>query len=304
MPVLPLFSDIDQRSWYAPYIETGFRMGVVKGYPDGTFKPADQVTVEEAIALMLRVYKQDNPSATYQTSQYIKNQPNQWYSAPVSIAIQKNIIMHDLILQPGMPVTRGQLFDMLYRLREAQMKNIASFPESRAQTVVTNQVTPRARSLPTSAYGQYASQKSFAITMPSLGIMDLTITHPSDPFTSKGILSVLDVGVGHLFSYPGEGGKIMVYGHSSGYPWDISEYTKIFRKINELQIGDRAYVTYNGKIYVYEVTQHATVAVDDSTSFQPDKDGEELILYTCWPPDTVDQRYLVFLKPVESVAAR
>lgn len=96
----------------------------------------------------------------------------------------------------------------------------------------------------------------------------------------------------------------MVYGHSSGYPWDISEYTKIFRKINELQIGDRAYVTYNGKIYVYEVTQHATVAVDDSTSFQPDKDGEELILYTCWPPDTVDQRYLVFLKPVESVAAR
>jgi sortase A len=96
----------------------------------------------------------------------------------------------------------------------------------------------------------------------------------------------------------------MLYGHSSGYPWDISEFTKIFRKINELTVGDRAYVTYNGKVFVYEVTKHETVNVDDATPFQPNADGEELILYTCWPPDTVDQRYLVHLKPVDIVASR
>lgn len=305
MPSLPLFNDINQQSWYAPYVETGFRMGVVKGYTDGTFRPADNVTAEEAIALMLRVYKKENPAAPYQTSQYIKNQPNQWYSSDISIAIQKNMIMHDLILQPGFPVTRGQLFDMLYRLRETHIKNIAAFPESSVRAIVAGgAVTPRARSLPPSSFEQYASQKNFAITLPTLGIMDLSIVHPDDPFTSKGILAVLDKGVGHLFSYPGEGGKIMVYGHSSGYPWDISEYTKIFRKINELNAGDRAYVTYNGKMYVYEVTKHATINVQDSSPFQPDKDGEELILYTCWPPDTVDERYLVFLKPVESVAVK
>mgnify|MGYP003527847521 FL=1 len=132
--------------------------------------------------------------------------------------------------------------------------------------------------------------------MPSLGIKDLTITHPSDPTTSKGLLSVLQNGVGHLFSYPGKGGKILVYGHSSSYPWDVSSYTKIFRQINKLQAGDKISVTYNGTVYNYEVTHKREVAVNDMSAYSGS--GEELILYTCWPPDTIDKRYLVHAKPI------
>lgn len=140
------------------------------------------------------------------------------------------------------------------------------------------------------------SAKSFSISMPSLGIKDLTITHPSDPTTSKGLLSVLQNGVGHLFSYPGKGGKILVYGHSSSYPWDVSSYTKIFRQINKLQAGDKISVTYNGTVYNYEVTHKREVAVNDMSAYSGS--GEELILYTCWPPDTIDKRYLVHAKPI------
>jgi len=138
--------------------------------------------------------------------------------------------------------------------------------------------------------------KSFSISMPSLGVKDLTITHPSDPTTSKGLLSVLQNGVGHLFSYPGKGGKILVYGHSSSYPWDVSSYTKIFRQINKLQAGDKISVTYNGTVYNYEVTFKEEVAVNDMSAYSGA--GEELILYTCWPPDTIDKRYLVHAKPI------
>jgi LPXTG-site transpeptidase (sortase) family protein len=149
----------------------------------------------------------------------------------------------------------------------------------------------------------YASEKYFAITMPVLGIFDLAVTHPQDPFSKDGILEPLRYGVGHLFGYPGAGGKIMVYGHSSGYPWDLSQFTKIFRQINRLQNGDRVYITYAGKLYTYEVTFKETVAAADTAPYADNGTGEELLLYTCWPPDSISQRYLVHALPVGSAVA-
>lgn len=137
----------------------------------------------------------------------------------------------------------------------------------------------------------------FAIAIPSLGINDLKISHPTDVTTQQGLLAPLQSGVGHLFSYPGNGGTVLVYGHSSGYSWDVSEYTKIFRKINALKPGDKVYIAYQGKTFTYEVTYSQTVDASDMSAYQKNN-GEELILYTCWPPDDVKQRYLVHAKPV------
>ena len=150
----------------------------------------------------------------------------------------------------------------------------------------------------------FASEKYFSISMPSLGITDLTISHPADALTKDGVLAPLDLGVGHLFSYPGGGGKIMVYGHSSGYPWDVSEYTKIFRRVNELQEGDKIYITYAGKLHIYQVTHEQTILAKDTAPFNDDGSGEELILYTCWPLDSVSQRYLVHAVPIETIAQK
>jgi|GEM_PF-402683 len=137
----------------------------------------------------------------------------------------------------------------------------------------------------------------FAIGIPSLGINDLKVSHPTDVSTQNGLLAPLQSGVGHLFSYPGNGGTILVYGHSSGYSWDVSEFTKIFRKINALKPGDKVYVAYGGKTFTYQVTFSQVVDVTDMSAYQKNN-GEELILYTCWPPDNVKQRYLVHAKPV------
>lgn len=137
----------------------------------------------------------------------------------------------------------------------------------------------------------------FAIGIPSLGINDLKVSHPTDVLSQAGLLAPLQSGVGHLFSYPGNGGTILVYGHSSSYSWDVSEYTKIFRQINKLKPGDKVYVAYGGKTYTYQVTFSQVVDAEDMSAYQKNN-GEELILYTCWPPDNVTQRYLVHAKPV------
>lgn len=151
-------------------------------------------------------------------------------------------------------------------------------------------------------FGSYPSPADpndgyFAIAVPSLGINDLKISHPTDVNTQQGLLAPLQYGVGHLFSYPGNGGTVLVYGHSSSTAYDVSEFTKIFRKINALKPGDKVYIAYQGKTFEYEVTYSQTVAATDMSAYQKNN-GEELILYTCWPPDDVKQRYLVHAKPV------
>ena len=139
--------------------------------------------------------------------------------------------------------------------------------------------------------------------IPALDIFDLTVTHPVDPFSEDGLLQPLNVGVGHLFSYPGSDGKVMIYAHSSDWPWKNPEFAQIFRRLNKLAVGEQIYVTFEGKLYVYEITGNAVVSPKDVSSYS-DSGQEELILYTCWPPDSTKSRYLVFASPVETIALR
>jgi len=331
IPPLGLFFDADQKAWYAPYVEAAFEKSVITGYPDGSFRPANALTVEEAVTMLMRTFGEQGSSQKAELSSYIENKPNQWYTASINAAITRNAIMHKGDLRLGSVITRGQFIDMVYRLHtiRAQGAYVYSGPEPTltAQRVAvpvqnspsgffyndastgvttTSGVSPQPQNVqiaPT-INNPYASEKYFSISMPSLGIEDLTITHPADALSKDGVLDPLDSGVGHLFSYPGGAGKIMIYGHSSGYPWDVSQYTKIFRRVNELKIGDRLYVTYAGNLYVYEVTREQTIAANDTAPFNDDGSGEELILYTCWPVDSVSQRYLVHAIPVETIALR
>lgn len=138
----------------------------------------------------------------------------------------------------------------------------------------------------------------FTISMPALGIDRLPVSHPEDPMTHAGIIEPLKRGVGHLFGYPGGGGKVMIYGHSSGYPWDVSAYTRVFRGVNRLAAGDTIELLYQGHSFAYRVTGQERVAANDLRPFQEETGGEELILYTCWPPDSTSERLLVRAVPV------
>jgi LPXTG-site transpeptidase (sortase) family protein len=314
LPSLPLFKDLDQRQWYAPYIEAAFAEGIVTGYPDRTFRPSATMSTEEALALMLRV--SSRRSVTLAAAPLNGQGSDVWYSRYVQEAYTKNLFSAEEDLYIGEPITRGQFFDLLYRnetLIDTGKKKVAG-TQGRMPTVRQVAVAPviPARPRPTTYVPQPArpsvpqapvpsapaanNSTYFAVSMPSIGISDLKIFSPKDPFTSKGLLEPLANGVGHLFSVPGAGGKTVIYGHSSSYSWDVSKYTKIFRGINKLNVGDKVYVNYHGTVYTYEVTKKRTIPAADTTFAQGQ--GEELILYTCWPPDSIKERYLVHAKRV------
>ncbi len=317
---LPLFYDVPSGEWYTPYVEAGFESNILTGYPDRTFRPANNLKVEEAVVMVLRAYGLEGNTGGAQLSPYIQNRDGGWFTPYINDAVVKNLIMHQGRLELGQNITRGRFFDLVYRLDKIQSEGAVAYSGPEPQGPIAPQqriVVPQIQTVSSGGGGQsvsvgqslaslpeYASEKHFAVSIPSLGIKDLTITHPADPFTPDGILQPLQHGLGHLFSYPGAGGKIMIYGHSSSYPWDVSSYTKIFRTVNTLEIGSRIYVTYDGKMHTYEVTRHQTIQASDTTPFQDQGGGEELILYTCWPRDSIAQRYLIHALPVSSVAIK
>ena len=305
---LALFSDIDPSAWYTPYAEVAFKHHIITGYSDGTFRPDDLVSTGESISMIVRAMASDSAPGSVVYAPTINNRPGQWFTPYVNVAINKNLLMRGQTLAVAQTIHRGQFFDILYRMREVALKRLVAFsgPEPLGQSATGLPTgTQLAMQSPAGPFAQipsalaadsqqYLSKKPFAITIPSLGITDLTITTPKDPYTAKGVLAPLTAGVGHLFNYPGQNGKILVYGHSSGYPWDTSSYTKIFRSINKLKNGDMVYVTYNGRLYTYAISGHKTVSAKDTKEYQPDGSGEKLILYTCWPPDSISQRFLQF----------
>lgn len=303
MPVLPLFADVSQTSWYAPFVEVAFRQGIASGYPDGTLRPSRRLSTEEAITLVERSFGIQSAGSPYRSSESAPNIPGQWFTDAWSTAIDRGMVLATPSIVPGQVISRGYFFHLVFRARQLRGQQIVQAPAVNAPPPVISQpvvpVVPVDGTDPAAIV--YASDKPFAISIPALGISDIEITHPDD-LSSKGLLTVLRSGLGHLFSYPGDGGKVLIYGHSSGYPWDISQYTKVFRTINKLKPGQRIYLTYNGRLHVYEVSKKEVVPAKDTGAFEPDGNGEDLILYTCWPPDSISNRYLVHASPVSTVS--
>ena len=93
---------------------------------------------------------------------------------------------------------------------------------------------------------------------------------------------------------------MVLFGHSSGYSWDKSPYKTILTKIDQLQVGDIIYINYQEKGYVYQINQKEIRPASDMASVMEDYGYEEMALYTCWPPNGISKRYVVYASPISN----
>lgn len=329
MPPVPLFQDVQQHQWYAPYIETAFHAGIVHGTRDGFFRPGSLLSGTEAALLLSRSWVDHSPLLLYQWMRGEYYTPTlDDVAAAYRLPSGPQPVSRERFLQSVRSLYGASAVDtlpasaMAWRgtvavaaaasssASSARPAPIQGAPSLSAEerprgweglvTQLAQAAEPSAASssAPSQPAVRAASTDAFTISMPALGITNLAVSHPENPFTHNGLLAPLQSGVGHLFGFPGAGGTVLIYGHSSSYPWDVSPYTKIFRRINELQQNDVVRVTYEGRIHDYRVTEKKTVPARDMTTYQDDGDGERLILYTCWPPDSIRERYLVIATPI------
>ena len=118
----------------------------------------------------------------------------------------------------------------------------------------------------------------------------------------------LEKGVIHYpkTAMPGQRGNMYIAGHSSNYSWAKGTYNYVFKRLNELENGDKIIVKvkfHNGNelAYTYVVTTKEEVAPDDERIFA-DTQSQQLTLTTCWPLGTNFRRLMVKAQLVENDA--
>ncbi|MBU0647910.1 class D sortase, partial [Patescibacteria group bacterium] len=130
------------------------------------------------------------------------------------------------------------------------------------------------------------------LAIPSLGI-EAPIKYLDS--TDENVLKdKLKEGVGHYpdTAMPGEKGNVFIFGHSSYYWWDSTEFSSIFANLESVKKGDKVLVKYDGELFVYQVVDTLIVEPTEVSVLQQG-DNYELSLMTCTPLGTNLRRFVV-----------
>ena len=109
----PSYPDVETGAWYQNDVIFASCIGFVGGYPDGTFKPANPVTVAEAAKIISNVFVHN-----------ITTTDGAWYEGFINNLAAKRAIP-TTINSVGGELTRGQMAEMIYRSKTGKT-NLAS----------------------------------------------------------------------------------------------------------------------------------------------------------------------------------
>ncbi len=113
------FSDIEEMAWYTRYLNRAVYEEIVQGYPDGSFKPGQNVNLVEFLKMLLLAQDVDVESANYPGIPYADVMPKQWYSKYVEFAKIHNLIDPDEEnrIFPDHFITRAEAAEIIYRFK-------------------------------------------------------------------------------------------------------------------------------------------------------------------------------------------
>jgi len=98
------FNDVMIDAWHAPYVRVAIKEGVVQGYPDGTFKPAQDVNFVEALKITMKAYNIEYDENT-----------SIWYQGMVQKAYELNLIPLD-VNGFDLKISRAQISELITRV--------------------------------------------------------------------------------------------------------------------------------------------------------------------------------------------
>lgn len=136
---------------------------------------------------------------------------------------------------------------------------------------------------------------NFSIVIPKIGA-NARILSNVDAADEKKYLDALNKGVAHTLgtAFPGEGGHVFLFAHSTDYFWNVGSYNAIFYLLYKLEKNDEVNIFYQGQRYVYRVIGQEIVDPSQVQYLTRKTNREFLTLQTCWPLGTTLRRLLVF----------
>jgi hypothetical protein len=102
------FKDIENGAWYNPYLREAVTKDVIGGYPDGTFKPAQEINFAEASKIIVVADGGDFAGAGYA--------PEDWFHKYVNVL--ENIHAIPITINTfDQQITRGEMAEIIYRMK-------------------------------------------------------------------------------------------------------------------------------------------------------------------------------------------
>ena len=90
-----MFSDVAEDQWYYDYVLEAAELGIVKGNPDGTFKPNDKVTRADFALMTVRMLGVDEDSLEFTTTAFTDVNDETYNAAAIQYCADKGLIGGD-----------------------------------------------------------------------------------------------------------------------------------------------------------------------------------------------------------------
>jgi LPXTG-site transpeptidase (sortase) family protein len=140
----------------------------------------------------------------------------------------------------------------------------------------------------------------FKLIIPKLDL-NADVSPSIDLLNPKSWQSALKKGLAHAqnSSLPNQPGTTYIFGHSTDYPWNIQTYNALLYSLNDLELNDQIFISYQKEPYRYRVTDKQVIKADD-LSYLNSNNQNRLVLQTCWPPGTTLKRLVVVATSVDN----
>lgn len=118
------FSDCSSQFWATSYIKASAAAGIVKGYPDGTFRPESQITRGELARMLRRASGIATITPAAQT--FKDTSSSYWAYSDIETMVKYKIMggYSDGTFRPAQPATRAQIAVSLYKLLNANLQPV------------------------------------------------------------------------------------------------------------------------------------------------------------------------------------
>jgi len=125
------FADTDSKAWYARYIAAAQKDGVIKGYANNLFKPANPVTRAEFVKMLVEAAGYDGQNYVALGKSYSDVKAKDWFYTYVSLARDKNLLDTSTnLFRPNDPIKRADVAAILYRTILVSVNHSRNFDKS------------------------------------------------------------------------------------------------------------------------------------------------------------------------------
>lgn len=111
------FSDVAEDAWYAPHVAHITGLGIMTGYPDGTFRPDEPVTRAQMAVFVVKALSLE-PSES-PAGRFSDVPPSAWYASHVDLIVELGVTIGcdpgGTTYCPRRPITRSQMALFLAR---------------------------------------------------------------------------------------------------------------------------------------------------------------------------------------------